>query len=145
MSDQRYRGNQGRMVNAGIIGFVILMLLVLFSSATFLTIDAGERGVLFRRFGGGIDTTKVYPPGFQVLAPWNKMYVYDVREKQVEEQMEVLSSNGLNIKLDITLRINPKYNKIGQLHDNFGEDYVNSLVRPEVRSTVKRSYRAIYA
>jgi len=137
MSEQRYRGNPNRMINVGIIGFIILMALVLFSSATFLTIDAGERGVLFRRFGGGIDKSKTYSPGFQILAPWNTMYVYDVREKQVEEKMEVLSSNGLNIKLDITLRANPKFNKIGELHNRFGENYVNSLIRPEVRSSVR--------
>ncbi len=138
MSDQRYKNGQGRLVSAGVIGFLILMALILFSSATFLTIDAGERGVLFRRFSGGIDFTKTYSPGFQVLAPWNTMYIYDVREKQIEEKMEVLSSNGLNIKLDITLRIHPQFDKIGQLHEQFGKEYVSSLVRPEVRSSVRK-------
>ena len=138
MSDQRYKSGQGRLVSAGIVGFLILMVLVMFSSATFLTIDAGERGVLFRRFAGGIDMTETYSPGFQVLAPWNTMYVYDVREKQVEEKMEVLSSNGLNIKLDITLRIHPQFDKIGELHEQFGKEYVSSLVRPEVRSSVRK-------
>lgn len=138
MSDQRYKNGQGRLVSAGIVGFLILMALVMFSSATFLTIDAGERGVLFRRFSGGIDMSKTYSPGFQVLAPWNTMFVYDVRERQVEEKMEVLSSNGLNIKLDITLRIHPQFDKIGQLHEQFGTEYVGSLVRPEVRSSVRK-------
>jgi len=117
------------------IGFVLLIIL---TSSTFLTIEAGERGVIFRPFSTGLDKENIYPPGFHVVAPWNTMYIYDVREKQLEEEMEVLSKNGLNIQVDVTVRFNPIYNKIGDLHENFGENYVNTLVRPEVRSAVRK-------
>lgn len=136
MSEKTIRP-QGRFMGAAIIGFFVLFALILFSSATFLTVDAGERGVLFRRFAGGIDKTEVYTPGFHVIAPWNTMYVYDVREKQVEEAMEVLSSNGLNIKVDVTVRLHPSFDKVGDLHEEFGKNYENSLIRPEVRSAVR--------
>ena len=79
MSDQRYRTSQGKLISAAVVGFIVLLVLIIFSSATFLTIDAGERGVLFRRFGGGLDKENIYGPGFHVLAPWNTMYRYDVR------------------------------------------------------------------
>lgn len=139
MSDQRYKTSQGRLISAAVIGFIVLMVLVIFSSATFLTIDAGERGVLFRRFGGGLDLSQTYTPGFHVLAPWNTMYVYDVREKQIEEKIDGLSNNGLTIALDVTVRVNPVYDKIGTLHEKFGIDYANTLVRPEVRSAVREA------
>lgn len=129
---------QGRLFTTGVVIFLALVVILIFSNATFLTIDAGHRGVLFRRFAGGLDKSVVYGPGFHVLAPWNTMYTYDVREKQLEEEMEVLSSNGLNIKVDVTVRVNPKYNKIGDLHDKFGKEYLTSLVRPEVRSSVRK-------
>lgn len=130
--------NQKRLVSLGMMGFFALIFLIIFSSATFITIDAGERGVLFRRFGGGIDLEKVYQQGFHIVAPWNKMYVYEVREKQLEEEMEVLSSNGLNISVDVTARIRPQYDKIGNLHETFGREYIERLVRPEVRSSVRQ-------
>jgi regulator of protease activity HflC (stomatin/prohibitin superfamily) len=139
MSDQRYRTSQGKLVSFAVLGFLILMVLVIFSSATFITIDAGERGVLFRRFGGGLDKENIYTPGFHVLAPWNTMYRYEVREKQVEEKIDALSNNGLNIALDVTIRVHPKYDKIGDLHGEFGTDYVNTLIRPEVRSAVREA------
>ncbi|MEL7252141.1 MAG: prohibitin family protein [Bacteroidota bacterium] len=139
MSDQRYRTGQGKLISAAVVGFIILMVLVIFSSATFLTIDAGERGVLFRRFGGGLDLKNTYRPGFHVLAPWNTMYRYDVREKQIEEKIDALSNNGLNIAVDVTVRVNPAYDKIGSLHEKFGKDYVNTLIRPEVRSAVREA------
>lgn len=130
--------NQKRLVSTGIIAFVVLMLILLLSNATFLTVDAGERAVIFKRFSGGLDTENILTPGFHVIAPWNIPYPYDVREKQLEETMEVLSSNGLNIKVDVTVRVHPDYNSIANLHEEFGEDYLVSLVRPEVRSSVRQ-------
>lgn len=139
MTEQRRKpAQQGRMSTSIIVGAIIVIAILIFSSATFLTIDSGERGVLFKRFGSGLDTEKIYRPGFHVVAPWNRMFVYDVREKQIEETMTVLSSNGLNIALDATVRVNPTYADIGFLHEKFGENYMNSLVRPEVRSSVRK-------
>lgn len=129
---------QSKLISTGIIVFVLLIVVVVFSNATFLTIEANERGVLFRRFSGGLDKEHIYPPGFHVVAPWNSMNVYDVREQQAEESMEVLSSNGLNITLDVTIRFNPAYDRIGDLHEKFGKNYAESLVRPEVRSSVRK-------
>lgn len=117
------------------IGFVLLLIL---TSSTFLTLEPGERGVIFRPFGSGLDKEHLFQPGFHIIAPWNTMFIYDVRENQIEEEMEVLSSNGLNIKVDVTVRIHPDFDKIGELHENFGKDYLNSLVRPEVRSAVRQ-------
>ncbi|MFZ2898014.1 MAG: prohibitin family protein [Saprospiraceae bacterium] len=129
---------QSKLITTGIIIFIGLIFVLILSNATFLTIEAGERGVLFKRFGGGLDKTHIYDPGFHIVAPWNSMYVYDVREKQLEEEMEVLSSNGLTIAVDVTVRVNPAYSQIGELHEKFGFDYLNSLVRPEVRASVRK-------
>ena len=130
--------NQSKLITTGVIIFLVLIVVLTFSNATFLTIDAGERGVLFKRFSGGLDKENIYQPGFHVIAPWNSMYVYDVREKQIEEEMELLSSNGLTISVDITVRVNPDFKEIPELHETFGKDYLTSLVRPEVRSSVRK-------
>ncbi|MBK7872105.1 MAG: prohibitin family protein [Saprospiraceae bacterium] len=131
---------QGKLITTGVIVFIVLIIVLIFSNATFLTIDAGERGVLFERFGGGLNKEEVYTPGFHVIAPWNTMYVYNVREQTLEDSMDVLSSNGLNIKIDVTVRVNPTYEKIGFLTEKFGRDkvYIDLLVRPEVRSSVRK-------
>jgi len=124
-------------MTTGIIVFLALIAIIIFSNATFLTIEAGERGVLFKRFAGGLDKENIYSPGFHVIAPWNDMYKYDVREQQIEEEMEVLSSNGLNIVVDVTIRFHPQYNEIGDLHESFGINYRETLVRPEMRSAAR--------
>jgi len=135
---RRPASSPNRKTTMAIFAAIIFFLILIFSFSTFLTINAGERGVLFRTFSGGLETDNIYTPGFHVVAPWNKMFVYDVREKQLEESMTVLSSNGLNIKLDATVRINPEFEKIGFLHESFGREYLNSLVRPEMRSSVRK-------
>ena len=77
-------------------------------------------------------------PGFYLKAPWNDLYVYDVTENKVEETMDVLDKNGLSINVDISVRFHPKYGKIGFIYETFQKDYVQRLVIPEVRSTVRQ-------
>lgn len=121
-----------------ITGVTLIFIIIFLSSSIFLTIDAGERGVLFKRFGGGLDMETIYTSGFWVIAPWNTMHVYDVKERNIEETMDVLDKSGLSIKVDISLRFHPAYDKIGYLHEYFGSDYINQLIVPEMRSTVRR-------
>lgn len=138
MSQGNNTKGSGRLITTGIIVFIALVTVLIFSNATFLTIAPGEKGVLFKRFAGGLENDKIYHSGFHVIAPWNIMYVYDVREQQLDESMTVLSSNGLNIRVDVTTRINPVHEKIGYLHENFGTGFIDRLVRPEVRSAVRQ-------
>lgn len=121
-----------------IILVIIGIIAGILSTATFITIEPGERGVIFRKFTTGLDKEHIYKPGFKIIAPWNDMHVYNVKEKQEEESMDVLDKNGLNVTMDVTVRFNPFYSKVGYLHETFGKNYINSLIIPEVRSTVRR-------
>ena len=129
--------NQQKLNFYLIAGVVALVVVFTLASSTFLTIEAGERGVLFRRFGNGLDKENIYSPGFHVVAPWNTMFVYEVREQQISEEMEVLSSNGLTIGTEVTVRVAPKTSEIGELHETFGREYTDRLIIPEIRSAVR--------
>lgn len=120
-----------------VLGF-LAVILILSGSSMFVTLQPGERGVIFRKFTGGLDKENVYQPGFQIVAPWNKMYIYVVREQKSEETMDVLDKSGLSVNIDVSVRFNPEYNKIGYLHEVFGKDYISQLVVPEVRSSVRQ-------
>jgi len=121
-----------------VIAIVALIVLLFLSGSMFLIIEVGERGIIFRQYTTGLDKENIYGEGFHIIAPWNKMYVYNVREQQREETMDVLDKNGLSITMDVTVRFNPVFNKIGYLHDQFGTNYTNVLVVPEVRSAVRQ-------
>lgn len=120
-----------------ITAFVVLFIIILLSSSLFLTIRPGERGVIFDRFRG-LEKDQIYSPGFHVKAPWNDMIIYDVTEAKIEETMDVLDKSGLSIKVDVSVRFHPIYDRVGYLEEIFRGDYINRLVIPEVRSTVRK-------
>ena len=129
--------SQGKIVKYVIYAVLFFMLFAVLSNTTFLTIDPGEKGVLFKRFGGGLEKDRVYDQGFHIVAPWNKMYIYDVRTNEAFEKMEVLSKNGLTIKLEMSYRYQPIADKIGYLHDEIGPSYVERIIMPEIRSATR--------
>lgn len=129
--------NNRRFLPLIIVTFVVLIVVVFLSSSLFFTIKPGERGVIFDRFTG-LKKDNIYVPGFHVKAPWNELILYDVTESKIEETMDVLDKNGLSIKVDVSVRFHPIYNRVGYLHEIFRGDYVNRLVIPEVRSTVRK-------
>ncbi len=117
---------------------VLVLLVLIFGSRTFYILQPGERGVVFRPFTSGLDKENVRHPGFHIVAPWNDLHVYDVREQKAEETMDVLDRNGLQLIIDVSVRFNPIYTSIGSLHEIFGKNYINQLVVPEVRSSVRQ-------
>lgn len=117
--------------------FLGVILIILIAKST-VTINSGEAGVLYRTFGGGVVTDQ--PPlgeGFHFVAPYNKIIVYEVRQQSLEEKMQVLSSNGLEIKLDASVWFQPSYNNLGSLHREKGEAYVQRVLQPAVRSAAR--------
>jgi|SRR5690554_3212842 len=121
-----------------VIAVAALILLLLFGSRVFYIIQPGERGVIFRPFTSGLDKENIRQPGFQVIAPWNDLHVYNVKEQKAEETMDVLDKSGLKVIIETSVRFNPVYQEIGSLHEIFGKLYVNQLVIPEVRSSVRQ-------
>ena len=128
--------NQG-LPKAMIMGIVGLIFIVLFGSSMFYTIDPGEKGILFKKFGGGLDKETIYGQGFHIIAPWNTLHVYDVKIHETFEKMEVLSKNGLSIKIDLSFRYMPIEEKIGYLHDEIGRNYLERIIKPEIRSVTR--------
>jgi regulator of protease activity HflC (stomatin/prohibitin superfamily) len=121
-----------------IVGVVALILLLVFGNRTFIIMKETERAILFRPFSDGLSKDRVFEPGFHMIAPWNRIIRYDVAEQQREERMDVLDKSGLSIVMDITVRFLPIPEKVGYLHEQFRGAYINNLVVPEVRSSVRR-------
>lgn len=128
--------NRTRVLIFIIIATAIIVLTL--GSRIFYRIEAHERAVLFKSLSGTLDKENIIQPGWHLKSPWNDIYRYEVSEKTIEETMDVLDKNGLNINVDVTVRFHPKYDKIGEIQENFRGDYENRLVRPETRSTVRQ-------
>jgi len=127
-----------KLPKIGLPIIIIFIFLVIGIAKSAVTIGSGEAGVLYRTFGGGVVTEE--PPlgeGFHIVAPWNKVYIYEVRRQELFEKMKVLSSNGLDIQLDASAWYQPKYNELGKLHQEIGENYLNRIILPTIRSAAR--------
>jgi len=118
--------------------FIGIVILIIFIAKSTVTIDSGEAGVLYRTFGGGVVTEEpALSEGFHFVAPWNKVFVYEVRQQSIDEEMTVLSSNGLEISLDASVWFQPEYEALGKLHQEKGEAYIQRLLQPAIRSATR--------
>lgn len=127
-----------RLPKIGIPVLIVIVALIILISKSTVTISSGEAGVLYRTFGGGVVTDESpLSEGFHFVAPWNRVIVYEVRQQEVFEKMQVLSSNGLEIKLDASAWFQPKYTKLGSLHKEKGEAYVERILLPTIRSAAR--------
>ncbi|MBT7623470.1 MAG: prohibitin family protein, partial [Flavobacteriaceae bacterium] len=102
---------------------VILTTIVLISKSA-VTIGSGERGVLYEWIGGVVTDNPPLDEGFNLVMPWNKVFKYNVRQQELfEEKMSVLSSNGLEIKLDASVLYQATTATVALLHQTRGEAY----------------------
>lgn len=117
---------------------VVLLLVAILWPSVFITIHSGEAGVYYQRFGKGTIVDKVYGEGFHVVAPWDRLAVYNVRFQTKTHEMSVLTAKGLKIQLTLAVRFMPEYDTLGVLHQKVGPDYFNKIIVPNVEGTIRK-------
>ena len=122
----------------GGVFFIIVAVIgiFLFSKST-VTIGPGEGGVIFESLGSGIDTEKTYGEGFHIMLPWNKMIVRKVRQQSISDEMNVLSVNGLEVRVNGTIWYEPEFSNLGNLIKTKGEDYERELLDPAINAAAR--------
>ncbi|NQY07289.1 MAG: prohibitin family protein [Flavobacteriaceae bacterium] len=123
-------------IGVPIIALAVLLLILIIKTA--VTIDAGKSGVLYKRFGGGVDTSKTYGEGFHIVAPWNDMIIYEVRQQSISDDMQVLSVNGLEVSVSGTVWFEPEKSKLPLLHKEKGENYIQNILAPAISSAARK-------
>jgi prohibitin 1 len=124
---------RGLMIAAIIVGPILL----LWGSLT-VTIPSGYAGLIFHTFSNGVDTTETpLGSGFHFKTPWNKVYEYEIRQKERMERIEVLSSNLLKIEMDLTVFYQPQFENLGLLEIQRGRSYEEKVVVPAMRSVAR--------
>lgn len=127
-----------KLPKAGVPAITLIIFAVILFAKSAITIGSGEAGVLYKTFGGGVVTDE--PPlgeGFHLVAPWNKVIVYEVRQQELFEKMKVLSSNGLEIQIDASAWYKPITPDLGKLHQEKGENYLERIIQPAIRSAAR--------
>jgi len=134
MSQQPNPANMRRLL---IVTLILGPILLLWGSLT-VNIPSGHAGLLFHTFGEGIDPDdEPLNSGFHFKAPWNKVYDYEIRQKDRMERLEVLSSNLLKIEMDLTVFYQPEFASLGLLEIERGRNYEEKVVVPAMRSVAR--------
>ncbi len=121
-----------------IIIVAAVILIIIFWSRMTVTIDAGHAGLLYKTFKHGINKEQTpLRQGFHLLAPWNHVVDYEIRQKETTQQMEVLSSNLLKINMDITVLHQPMISKLGYLEVERGRSYETVIIMPVMRAVIR--------
>lgn len=129
--------NMPRLFTRGIVLLVVILIIISMAAGCMTTtITSGQAGVKYTPFGG-TDTTRIYGEGLNLHAPWVDVIRYDLRVQEKLENMEALSSNGLSIGTEVSVRWRPLSARLPQLHVNYGIDYYRKLIGPELRSVVR--------
>lgn len=114
--------------------FVLFMLAYL-APRIFITIPAGQEAVVFRRMLGGTDVDRAFQEGLRIFFPWDTVTPYNLREQVLPVEMDALTADGLNIKVTVTVRFQPKSRLLGTLHKEHGPNYVQTFLAPEIESS----------
>jgi len=99
-------------------------------------VEPGQGGVLWTAWSGTQDDP--YTEGWYFVAPWNKMYTYNVRTQDMREDLHVLANNGLSIKLETSVRYKAQVDKLPELHQTVGQNYYEVLLAPAIRSEARQ-------
>ena len=117
--------------------FLLSFFLIFFFDRIVISIHPGELGVLWRWLGGGTQIDTVYREGAHVILPFNRMYVYNVRKQTFSDTIDVLTVDGLTVKVRYSVRYYLDKDTLPLLHQRVGPDFVTVVVRPEVRSVMR--------
>jgi len=100
-------------------------------------IQSGHRGVFFSKFGAGTEFGNIYQEGFNWHMPWNNVFVYKIQTQERKETLNVLSSDGATIRLEVSILYRPDPMKLDSLQVTVGQAYYDVLVAPNIRGIAR--------
>jgi regulator of protease activity HflC (stomatin/prohibitin superfamily) len=92
-----------------------------------VTVPSGEVGVLWKRFGGGtvLDPRKLKNEGFNLILPWNRVFLYDLRLQSFTESYNAISSDGVSLTAAVIVRFRLQRDAVPVLHQAIGSQGIS--------------------
>jgi len=142
-------GDMTKKIGKYALALVIVAFVLGFLFRVYIIVDPGEKAVIFNKATGNLRVTP--NEGFYFLVPLvEQPTVYDMKartytmsiaqlegEIRGDDSLQALTADGQTVLLDISVRYHPDGDNLDKLHRSLGVDYVNKVVRPQVRSVVR--------
>lgn len=134
-----------------VVGGILLLIFILIASSI-VSVPVGQRMVVYNLITKSFRTP--VQPGYALVLPVvNERIMYDVRTQVYtmsgvamegnlprSDAIEVLSSDGLKMDLDITVQYRLDEEKINDMHAGIGPDYVQKIIRPTVHESIRNEF-----
>ena len=116
------------------VGLLVGTLLSLQACGT--TVQPGQRGLRWYPLTEGL-TTDTLKTGFYWQAPWNNIFVYDIKWQSYTETVDALSSDDLLVELKTAIIMRPIPEEVYFLAQEIGSDFYPRIVKPELLAAVR--------
>ncbi len=103
-------------------------------------VKPGQQAMRWKPYGKGLITEKVYKDGVVWNWPWNGMVKYNVQWQTYSENVAILTEDELHINLTVSVTLRPIESELPELELEVGQDYYNSVVRPEFISLTRNVF-----
>jgi regulator of protease activity HflC (stomatin/prohibitin superfamily) len=90
----------------------------------------------WRPFSEGLSTDTL-KDGFYWRAPWNDVYVYDIRWQSFTENIDALSADDLQVRIKAAIILRPVPEEVYFLAHEVGADFYTRIVKPEFMAAVR--------
>lgn len=114
----------------------VVPLLFLTSACAGTSVQPGQRGLMWRPFSEGLSTEPL-KDGFYWRAPWNSVYLYDVRWQSYTENVDALSADDLQVLVKAAIILRPIPEEVYFLAHEVGSDFYLRIVKPEFLAAVR--------
>ncbi|WP_455379403.1 prohibitin family protein [Petrachloros mirabilis] len=111
-------------------------LLLLTSACAGTSVQPGQRGLMWRPFSEGLSNEPL-KDGFYWRAPWNNVYLYDVRWQSYTEDVDALSADDLQVLVKAAIIVRPIPEEVYFLAHELGTDFYPRVVKPEFLAAVR--------
>jgi regulator of protease activity HflC (stomatin/prohibitin superfamily) len=132
--DSRRRSHFGLIIAL----VMLLMIAVFLLPLSIVFIGPGSGGVLWKRFAGGTQYETALGQGIQLIWPWDRIFIYNLRLQQWHEDLYALTSDGLSLSVEVATRYRLSADNLAYLQDAVGPDYVAKVLSPQVGAAVRK-------
>ena len=129
---------------------VAALIIVLLWPSVVVTVPSGRVGVYWKRINGFdfycwcfvgrgtvLDPRELREEGVHVVAPWDKLFIYDLRLQSTTQSINAISKDGVGVTAQINVRYQLAHRAVAVLHKFIGPQYLETVITPEIGSQAR--------
>lgn len=129
------RGSFIRLIGLGFAAFLLVIVILVFSSIT--RVGTGRVGVL--TLFGKVQTNDTLGEGIHLINPLKTNNELSIQTQTLKESANVPSSEGLMMSLDTSLIYHLDFDRAAEVFQKIGADYETVVVEPTLRSAIREA------